>query len=190
MQFISKDAIRIDRILSDLDLFALDFVKILRKYADYSIVSGYVSILLGRARASEDIDIIIPKMEFHKFLLLLKELKKNGFYCLNSGNDRAAYDYIRENFAIRFAKKKTVIPNIELKFAKNKIDKISLDKTMTVKINDESIVISNLEMQVAFKETVLKSPKDMEDARHIRNIAGKNLNKELIKEYTGMLHGF
>ncbi|MBI2657322.1 hypothetical protein HYX08_01360 [Candidatus Woesearchaeota archaeon] len=190
MQFISKDKIKIDRVLSDLDIFAIDFVKSLSKHTPYSIVSGYVSILLGRARASEDIDIIIPKMDFRRFLHLLKDLKKNKFYCLNADDDKAVYDYICNNFAIRFAKKNTAIPNIELKFAKNKFDRISIGSTVTVEINNKKIVICNLEMQIAFKEVVLKSPKDIEDARHIRNIAVNYLNDRKLKQYREMLHGF
>ena len=60
-------AIEIDRELSDLDCFTLDFVNILERHTNYVIVSGYVAILLGRARASEDIDSIIPKIDFSMF---------------------------------------------------------------------------------------------------------------------------
>lgn len=62
MEFLSNKTIKIDRELSELDVFTIDFIKILKNYSDYVIVSGYVSILLGRARSSEDIDVIIPKM--------------------------------------------------------------------------------------------------------------------------------
>lgn len=79
MEFISNDVIRLDRELSDLDSFTLDFIRILRKQSKYVIVSGYVSILLGRARASENIDVIIPKIDFPVFSRLLKELDCAGF---------------------------------------------------------------------------------------------------------------
>ena len=67
---------------------------------------------------------------------------------------------------------------------------ISLRNTIEVKIKNESIIISQLELQVAFKEKVLKSQKDLEDAKHIRNVAKEILNEALIKEYEGMLDGF
>ena len=70
MKFTDKKTIQIDRELSDLDKFTLDFVKILKKHTKYVIVSGYVAILLGRARASEDVDIIIPRIDFSTFKLL------------------------------------------------------------------------------------------------------------------------
>jgi hypothetical protein len=37
----------------------LSFVKNLEKYFEYVVVSGYVSIVFGRARATEDIDILM-----------------------------------------------------------------------------------------------------------------------------------
>ncbi|MFH1064958.1 MAG: hypothetical protein V1734_00430 [Nanoarchaeota archaeon] len=189
MKFNNGNIIEIDRELSELDKFAIDFVKVLRNHTKYVIISGYVSILLGRARASEDIDVIIPKMSQSCFLQLFKDIKANGFYCLNSHTGESAYEYLKENLALRFAKEGDVIPNMELKFAKNKIDDLTLNKTITVKLGAEELVISHLELQVAFKENVLKSPKDMEDARHIRNVAKGHLDEELIEQYGRMLNG-
>ena len=189
MEFLPNNMIKLERELSELDLFALDFIKILRKHTKYAVVSGYVSILLGRARASEDIDIIVPRMDPISFSGLLKELKARGFYCLNAESYKDAYSYLNDNIPVRFAKEGTIIPNMELKFSKNKIDEISLTKIMTVKINKDEIVISHLEMQIAFKEEVLKSPKDIEDARHVRNIAKGHLDESLIKKYKVMLNG-
>ncbi|MFA5887796.1 MAG: hypothetical protein WC852_03750 [Candidatus Nanoarchaeia archaeon] len=189
MKFISEKLIEINRELSELDLFAIDFIKVLRKHTKYVIISGYVSILLGRARASEDIDIIIPKITFSNFNALFNELKKEGFYCLNSGTGENAYEYLSENIALRFAKEGNVIPNMELKCAKSEIDDITLNKTITVKIGNEELVISHLELQIAFKEVVLKSPKDIEDARHIRNVAKGHLDEGLIERYERVLHG-
>lgn len=188
MQFISKNKIIIQRELSDLDLFTIDFVRILRKHTPYVVVSGYVAILLGRSRASEDVDIIIPKLPHEVFEKLVIDLKKDDFYCLQTDDVPEMYDYLKDNFAVRFAKTKTVIPNIELKFAKNNIDAISLQNTVKIKLNDEEIITSSLELQIAFKEEVLKSPKDIEDALHIRTVAREHLNIALLNEYKRMLH--
>lgn len=190
MRFVSENVIEICRELSELDLFAIDFVKVLRKHTKYVIISGYVSIILGRARASEDIDIIIPKMPLPHFQQLFSELKANSFYCINSGTAENGYEYLKDNIALRFAKEGNVIPNIELKFAKNEIDELTLNKTITAKIGKEELVISHLELQIAFKEAVLKSPKDIEDARHIRNVAKGHLNEGLIEQYKKVLHEF
>ena len=190
MKFKNKQTIEIDRELSELDTFAIDFIKILHQHSPYVIISGYVAILLGRARASEDIDILIPKFDFSTFTRFYHDLKTSGFYCLNAEEDADVYDYLEEGLAIRFAKKDTVIPNIELKWAKNTLDDLSLKHTINVKVQNETLCISHLELQIAFKEKILQSPKDMDDAQHIREVAKEYLDIALIQKYKEMLHGF
>ncbi|MGM5483690.1 MAG: hypothetical protein ACQER9_02100 [Nanobdellota archaeon] len=190
MEFISDKEIVIKKELSELDKFTLNFIKILEKYTKYVIVSGYVSILLGRSRASEDIDIIIPILTKEIFLNFTKKLEDSGFYCLNTDNSHEMYDYLKEKSAIRFARNDTVIPNIELKFSKRNIEEISLKNKIKIIIGNNELFVSPLELQIAFKENVLKSDKDMEDARHIRNVAKDIINELLIDKYKVMLNGF
>ncbi len=190
MKFIDKKTIKIDRELSDLDNFTLDFIKILEKNTDYVIVSGYVAILLGRARASEDVDVIIPKIDFPKFQSLYTELKKNNFYCLNAEEVSAVYDYLKNNLAVRFAKNDTIIPNIKMKWIKSDFDRFALENTIDVNLSKGKLRISHLELQIAFKEEVLKSPKDLEDARHLEKIAEGYLDNKLINKYREMLREF
>ncbi|MEF8879261.1 MAG: hypothetical protein V5A64_02565 [Candidatus Thermoplasmatota archaeon] len=64
MKFIDDETVEIDRELSDLDKFAFDFIEILKKHTDYVVVNGYVTILQDRARASGDIDVIIPRIDY------------------------------------------------------------------------------------------------------------------------------
>ena len=97
---------------------------------------------------------------------------------------------MEDNLAVRFAKIDTMIPNIEMKWIKNEFDKISIEKTIDVRIKKETLSISHLELQIAFKEEVLKSPKDMEDAEHIKDVAKEYLDNKLIQKYKEMLHGF
>jgi len=188
MKFLGKNVIKVDRELSDLDRFTLDFIKILRKHTTYVIVSGYVSILLGRARSSEDVDIIIPRIDYPNFSNLVEDLKDASFWCLQAERKKDIYEYFKDRVAVRFAKRSNVIPNIELKCAKNKADNIALEDTITIKVGRSELIISNLELQVAFKENVLKSPKDLEDARHLRNIAGGRLDGNKVRNYKRMLN--
>ncbi len=190
MKFINKKTIKIDREISDLDNFTLDFTNILEKNTDYVIVSGYVAILLGRARASEDVDVIIPKIDFPKFQSLYTELKKNNFYCLNAEEVSTVYDYLKDNLAVRFAKNDTIIPNIEMKWIKSDFDRIALENTIDVNLSKGKLRISHLELQIAFKEEVLRSPKDLEDARHLEKIAEGYLDNKLINKYREMLREF
>ena len=190
MKFINKTTIEINRELSGLDTLALDFIAILQKHTEYVLVSGYVAILLGRARASEDIDIIIPKIRMSTFNKLYTDLKHHGFYCLNAEKASDVFEYLEENLAIRIARLGEIIPNIELKWEKHRFDRLALENTLNVKLQKHMIKISHLELQIAFKEEILKSPKDLEDATHIREVAKEYLDTSLIKKYTEMLHGF
>lgn len=183
MRFINKNIIKLDKVMNELDKFVLKFVKILEKHTDYVIVSGYVAILFGRDRATDDIDIIIPKTDKTKLKLLYDDLIKNGYWCLNSSKLDDLYDILTSKHSIRFAFKPRVTPNVELKFSKDIYDDIALKKPITIKISNKELKTSFLELQIAYKEEVLKSNKDLEDARHLRIIAKEHLNENLIKEY-------
>mgnify|MGYP001585555415 CR=1 FL=1 len=75
-------------------------------------------------------------------------------------------------------------------FMNNLADEIALNNMLTIKIGKELISVSNLELQIAFKEIVLKSPKDMEDARHLRNNGKGHLDEMLLQKYERMLNDF
>jgi len=65
-----NDQITFDKQLNKLDKFVIEFISILNEFdIKYVIISGYVSILFGRNRASEDIDIFVEKLNFTKFKL-------------------------------------------------------------------------------------------------------------------------
>ena len=190
MKFIDKHNIEINRELSELDNFTIGFVRILEKYTNYVLVSGYVSILLGRSRASEDVDIIIPKISFSTFKSFYQNLIDSGFICLNVEDEKSVYSYLKNETAVRFAKKGKVIPNIEFKWVKNKFEDIALSDAITVKLIKGNLKISPLELQIAFKQEVLKSPKDLEDARHLEKVAESYLDNKLINKYRELLREF
>jgi len=183
VKFINKDTLRLDKIINELDRFVFGFIEILEKHTDYVIVSGYVVILLGRDRATDDVDIIIPKMDKIGLKLLYDDLIKNGYWCLNSSELDDLYGLLVSKHSIRFAVEPKVSPNVELKFSKDMYDDIALKKPIIIKINSKKLKTSFLELQIAYKEEVLKSNKDMEDARHLRVVAERYLNENLIKEY-------
>ena len=114
--------IKTDKELNNLDKFALEFLNIIKKYVDYVIISGYVSILLGRTRISEDIDIYIKKISLGEFKEMYKELLQNNFWCINAEKPEDIYEYLKDNLAVRFSKIDSPIPNFEVKFPKDKLD--------------------------------------------------------------------
>lgn len=175
-----------ERELNDLDKFAIDFTNIIKKYADYVIVSGYVSILLGRSRATEDIDLLIPNIKLTEFILLWDDLKKNEFECINTSDPREAFDMLKEH-AIRFFTK-VPVPNMEVKIIKNDLDKYSYENKIKVILNKKILFISPLELQISYKlflaaeglEKELQSDKDIEDAKHLYVIFKEKINKEVL----------
>jgi predicted nucleotidyltransferase len=178
-----------ERALSELDKFAMDFIKIIEKHVSYVIISGYVSIILGRSRSSEDIDIFIKKISRDKFEGLYQDLINDKFWCLNSGNIDDLYSYLQDGLAIRFAYKGEGIPNFEVKFPKDFIDEEVFEDSITVQIGDFSFFISSLEKQIAFKKYYLGDDKDLEDAKHIEELFNKDLDMDKIEETKKLIAG-
>jgi hypothetical protein len=63
-------------------------------------VSGFVAIALGRTRSTEDIDMIVPKLPFLKFLRLHEDLYANGFSCIQSEDAKEIYGYLLQNLSV------------------------------------------------------------------------------------------
>jgi hypothetical protein len=187
MEFIDKKTIKMDKIPTLLDEFVVGFTKILQKHASYVIVSGYVSILFGRSRATEDIDVLIEKMNKEEFNILYSRLKEEGYWCIEAEDIDKIMESLLDGLAVRFAKKPDVIPNIEFKFAKNKVEKKAIETAIDVIMKNGRIRISSIELQIAYKEKVLKTEKDMEDARHLERVFKDNIDNKLLGEYREML---
>lgn len=175
IQFL-KNKIVFNRKLSILDEFVLDFCKLMDKAKiKYVIISGYVFILFGRPRGTEDVDIFIED----GFERLVPMLKKNGFWTINCSEGDAA-SLIKEH-PIRIAKKGKVFPNIEIKPASEELDFYSLNNRKKLLLNKNTLYLSPLELQIAYK-LYLGSEKDLEDARFLFKELKEHLNKgEIIK---------
>ena len=166
-----------------LDKFAIDFVKIIDKFVKYIIVSGFVAIAHGRARGTEDIDIIIEKTNKKKFILMHEQLVKNNFECMQSDNPDVIFDdYLNDNLSARYTKKDNPLPEIELKFAKDMLDNYQLKTRKKFPLTGLDLYFSSIEMNIAFKEELLKSQKDMEDAKHLRIVYSDDLNEDEINK--------
>jgi hypothetical protein len=175
-----KKEIKLDKELSNLDQFVVKFCNLLDNYV---IVSGYVSILLGRTRATEDVDLLVPELEKEEFKLLWDKIYSEGMECVNTDNMEEAF-FLMKEFAIRFCKDGIAVPNIEFKIIKRKFDKYSLDNRIKVAIGKDSLFISPLELQIAYKLSlgIGENEKDLEDAKHLYEAFGEKLNKsELFK---------
>lgn len=181
MKYTPKEKkIILDRKLNKLDTFVLDFTKL---FNNYVVVSGYVSILFGRSRATEDVDLLIPEMSEQEFQSLWKRLHENNFECINTSYSKEAFKMLKEN-AIRFSEKNKPIPNMELKMITNEIGEYSFSNKIKVILNKGELFVSPLEMQIAYKLDLGKqgNEKDIEDAKHLYELFKEKLNNlELVR---------
>jgi hypothetical protein len=165
-----------------LDRFALKFSGIVEKYTEYIIVSGFVAISSGRTRATEDIDMIIKPVNKQKFSAFHQELEKNGFECIQSNDPAKIYDdYLSCFTPIRYIEKDIMLPEMELKFARDELDEYQFRTKTKLKLTGLDLWFSNVNVNIAFKEHLLKSPKDLEDARHLRIVYQELVDETEIK---------
>ncbi len=185
----SKDKISLTKKeLNYLDQLVIDFTALLDQVnIKYVLVAGYISILFGRNRTSEDIDLITEKLTYDQFRQLWNIANKK-FECLITKDPQEAYQtYLSTGKAIRFSRKGQFIPNLELKFTKNELDEWTLNARICVLLNQKhQLFISSLELQIPFK-LFLGSAKDLEDARYLYRLFKDKLNLILLREFTRKL---
>ena len=174
-----------------LEKFAQQFCDIVDKYCKYIVVSGFVAIASGRTRATEDIDMIVEKIPFEKFKALHDDLDNAGFHCLQSTKVQDIYDYLDNGDGVRYVRKGTFLPpEMEIHFPKDELDKLQLSQRQKLDFVDVDIWFSSIDTNIAFKEELLKSAKDMEDARHLRLIYKDQISEENINRIKSMIRRF
>jgi len=183
IKFLDPKTIELKKTKNELDEFVFNFLDSLEIFTDYVIISGYISILLGRPRSTDDVDILVPRMKKEKFKELHDDLIKKGFWFINSSNITDLFEILDEEDSIRIAVDSEISPNIELKFIKDEKDKETFKKKIKVNYENKQINISPIELQIAYKEQILQAPKDMEDALHLRLLFKDNIKEDKIIYY-------
>lgn len=182
MEWIDEKKIKLDKELSDLDLFVLKICSIIERHCNYVLISGYVAIFFGRTRTTEDVDMFIEKISKEKFSALYKDLQAHGFWAINANSEEELFSMLKDDhLAIRFAEKGKAVPNLEVKFVKDLLDAIALSEKIKVITKKGELRISSIPMQIAYKRYVLQTSKDLEDARHLQGLF--KVNDETIKNY-------
>ncbi|MGD2251228.1 MAG: hypothetical protein PVF58_22755 [Candidatus Methanofastidiosia archaeon] len=171
-----------NKVITTLDEFVSDFTRVLETYTDYTLVSGYVVILFGRARGTEDIDTIIPYITMSQFHSFYKDMKRKGYYFLNPEDADGLYEMLEEGLGIRIAKEDMIIPNIELKFAQDEFDTYSIENRVKVIIDKNHLFISPMELQIPYK-IYLGSERDIEDAVYLWDIFKEKIDLHLLKKF-------
>ncbi|MEM3181335.1 MAG: hypothetical protein QXY86_03075 [Candidatus Micrarchaeaceae archaeon] len=187
IRFSKSNIILNQKEITTLDKLVIKFIAAMGN-VDYVIVSGYIAIFFGRIRGTEDIDILINKMDMKQIKDLHERLLKSGFEPVNNvENAKEAYELLSEGSSLRYAEKGTWAPNFELKFVKKPLDRHTMDNKIKIIFNGKySMYISPIELQIAFK-LWLGSDKDYEDARYIYNIFKAYID---VKKLNGFLSEF
>jgi hypothetical protein len=167
--------------LTVLDRLVLDFVSRIR--VNYVIVSGYVAILFGRSRSTEDIDMFIKDDGKENFSAFYDRILSSGkYWALNAQDAADAYDLMTAHkSSLRFAEKGTFDPNFEIKFAGKETDFYSLSNAWSVDLGvSQKLRISPMELEIAYK-LYLGSEKDFDDAAHLYAVFREVLDKKELK---------
>jgi hypothetical protein len=183
-----KGKIELEKEINDLDRFVADFVKAIDG-VKYVIVSGYPAILFSRPRMTEDVDLIVERLSLERFVVMLKGIMSSGFECLSPEEEKELYEILVTGEAIRFARHGVAIPNIELKFAQDQLDELSLKDALSVHLDSIIFKISPLELQIVYKLYLGKggNEKDIEDARFLYRMFKDHLDMKKLSNFMVLL---
>ena len=176
------DTLVIDRTPSELDEMVLEFTEILdEEDIEYVIVSGYVAILTGRSRATEDIDIVTERLSRERTMVLAERLREEGYWGATMPLDEL-FATLSDDVRQRVAEDGTMIPNVELWFVKNDYERVALTDPLVAEVGEREIAISPFELQIAYK-LFLGSEKDFEDALHLYQVFEGQLDEDRLQRY-------
>ena len=185
MEFTDEGVI-IDKPPSDLDSLMLEVGDILDAVGiEYAVVSGYVAVLFGRSRATEDIDVIIERFDEGTADELTKRLREAGYWGSAMPLDDL-YETLADDLPTRIAEDGHRVPNVELKFASDEYDRISLDNPISVRLGGETLRVGSLGFQIAYKLD-MGARRDYEDALYLHEVAGPSLNRTALERYVTKL---
>lgn len=176
----------VERDPNELDRLAISFSSILGDLdIDHVFVSGYVAILAGRARATEDIDVLLERVGEDLLEELVVRLEGAAMWGpatpledLASGLDDRVW----------IARQDEMVPHIDATFVADEFDRASLDNRITAELTpvDAELPIGPLELQIAYK-LFLGAQRDIEDAHHLYWLFEENLNRVELERWVRRL---
>jgi len=190
---IENNKLEIDKKITKLDEFVLETVGIVNRHAHNVIIGGYISIFFGRARATEDVDIFIEKIDYGSFSEMFDEFTSKNFEFNIEDKKSLHKDYLTHGLPVNVWRKNFPLLRLEIKFAIKESQKKAFEKPFSAIFGGKELVFARIESQIAYKRYILKSEKDLEDARHLEIVFG-GLDKNLIQKYKkefeyGLEHG-
>lgn len=171
---IRDGEIYIEKPPNALDELVLDIVSIFdRLDVQYVVVSGYVAVLLGRSRATEDIDVIVERFDEGVAAKLVRELQAAGYWGAAMPLEEL-HSKLEDGLPIRIAEDGHRVPNVELKYPTDRYSRLSLENTVIVTLDRATLRVGSLELQIAYKLR-MGAQKDHEDALYLYHLSKERL---------------
>lgn len=176
----------VERDPNQLDDLAIEFSELLGQFdVEHAYVAGYVSILAGRARSTEDVDVLLERIDEETVDEIATALDDAGFW--GPAMPLASmYEMLDNGDNVWVAPDDQVAPHLEVKFARDEFDRASLENALTARIGDDAIPIGPLELQIAYK-LHLGSRTDVEDAVHLHALFAESLSEPRLEEWVRRL---
>lgn len=183
---LRDDELIVERAPNELDKLAIEFTAVLDDLGiQHVYVAGYVAILTGRSRATEDIDVLLERLDESRTRRLIDRLKAEGMWGPAMPLDDA-HEMLAGGDNIWVAPDDQVIPHVEAKFVRDQADRASLENAITAHIAEAEIPVGPLELQIAYK-LYLGSRKDFEDAVHLYTLFEESLRTGELERWVGKL---
>ncbi|WP_327051936.1 hypothetical protein [Halomicrococcus gelatinilyticus] len=176
----------VERSPNELDELAISFSRLLTDLdIEHVYISGYVAILAGRSRATQDIDILLERIDEPTVERLVERLQSNDYWGASMPLDDM-YTMLSNGDNIWVAPEGEVIPHLEVKFVDDEFDRASLKNSITAEIGDVAIPIGPLELQIAYK-LYLSDKTSFEDAVHLYTLFGESLRRSELERWVTRL---
>lgn len=176
----------VERAPNALDDLAIDFSTVLaERGVDHVFVAGYIAILTGRPRATDDVVVLIEPLSEGEIDDLVTAMRESGFWGPAMPLD-AMYENLDAGTNIWVAPDDQVTPHVEVKFVDDEFDVASLENAITAHVGGASIPVGPLELQIAYK-LYLGGQKDLEDAAHLYVLFGESLRQSTLEQWVERL---
>lgn len=171
---------------NDLDDLALAFSDICTDLGiEHVFVSGYVAILTGRSRSTEDIDVITEPLDDAGIEILVGRLIDAGFWGPATPLE-SAVGVLEDGGNVWVARTDEMVPHLEVKFATDEFDRASLEGALDARIGAGTLPIGPLELQIAYK-LYLGTQQDLDDAFHLWTLFEETLRTPTLERWVERL---
>lgn len=176
----------VERKPNRLDELAIEFSGVLDRFEiEHVYVAGYVAILAGRARSTDDVDVLIERIDEPTAAELAATLDDEGFWG-PAMPLTSMYEMLDNDDNAWVAPTNQVTPHLEVKFTRDEFDRASLKRSLTASIGGETIPIGPLELQIAYK-LHLGTQTDIEDAVHLFTLFEESLSVSQLETWATRL---